>query len=168
MFAFRDGIIDAASINGGITYDAHGAYAIVLRSDEEINAPTPHSFTYRCKQNDPGIWRLTMPQPREKTRVRVLRSHALSSLWAPVAGIRYDGVYVCLLHPTRPFTSLLTASERQIQSHWPHLAPHHPQRPLHQPANLQVPRPPRAHRQNSHWRHPLPPARRRARRLSRL
>jgi hypothetical protein len=108
MFAFRDGIIDAASINGGITYDAHGAYAIVLRSDEEINAPTPNSFTYRCKENDPGIWRLAMP----KTVVRVLRSHALSSLWAPVAGIRYDGQYVVLVHPTCPSTTTIDSPPR--------------------------------------------------------
>ena len=93
MFAFRDGIIDSNCINGGICYDKKGAYAVVLKAADESQAENPKFFTYRCRKYDAGVFRMTSPHLRATTRVRVLQvSHALSSLWAPVAGIRYDGM----------------------------------------------------------------------------
>lgn len=92
LFAFRDGIIDLESINGGTCYDQKAAYAIVLRDDAEQDGTCPYEFTYKCKPGDRGRYRLTSANPRSRGVVRVLRSHALSSLWAPRVGIRYDGL----------------------------------------------------------------------------
>lgn len=92
MFAFRDGIIDISSINGGTCFDRKGAYAIVLRDDAELESTSPNEFTFNCKPEDKGKYRLTSTSFKSTAVIRVLRSHALSSLWAPRVGIRYDGL----------------------------------------------------------------------------
>src|ERR1700753_3499630 len=93
MFAFRDGIIDSESVNGGICYNKDGAYAIVLRSSDEIYSETPDKFTYKCRPNDPGMFRLTSKcHERDRSAVRVMRTQGLYSIWAPKAGVRYDGL----------------------------------------------------------------------------
>jgi hypothetical protein len=100
MFALRDGIIDRYCVNGGICYNRalsgeqkRSAYAVVLRGSDEIGGESPYRFTYRCHQNDRGMFRLTSKRHTcERCLVRVLRTHSLSSLNAPVAGIRYDGL----------------------------------------------------------------------------
>lgn len=92
MFAFRDGIIDLESTDGGIVCDEHSAYAVVLKDNSEIAGSTPTSFTYRCKPRDPGRFRLTAADFKNRYPLRVLRSHSLSSLWGPRCGIRYEGL----------------------------------------------------------------------------
>jgi hypothetical protein len=94
LFAFRDGIIDDKCTDGGICYNELGAYAVVLKDDDEANSPSPDKFTYRCRANDKGRFRLTAADFRSRHPVRVLRSNTLSSLWSPRAGIRYDGLFV--------------------------------------------------------------------------
>jgi hypothetical protein len=102
MLAFRDGIIDDKCTDGGICYNELGAYAVVLMGSDEDNSPSPESFTYRCHTRDRGRFRLTSADFRSRYPVRVLRSHTLSSLWAPRAGLRYDGVSV-FRPPLLPF-----------------------------------------------------------------
>jgi hypothetical protein len=92
LFAFRDGIISSKCTDGGIVFTQNGAYALVMRGDDETNAPSPDKFTYRCRVSDAGRFRLTSGDFRSRYPVRVLRDHRLASLWAPRAGIRYDGL----------------------------------------------------------------------------
>lgn len=92
LFAFRDGIIDSAEAEGGIIADADGAYAILMTSDEEVNAPSPDKFTYCAKNHDRGRYRLTAATRESRQPIRVLRSHSLHSFWSPKAGVRYDGL----------------------------------------------------------------------------
>jgi hypothetical protein len=100
-------MIDSKCVSGGICYNQHGAYALVLRGKDEIKSDSPEKFTYRCRTNDPGAFRLTSKcHERDKCYIRVLRTHALHSLWAPVAGIRYDGMCV---YQKRRFRLLLTS-----------------------------------------------------------
>ncbi|KAF2396353.1 hypothetical protein EJ06DRAFT_585235 [Trichodelitschia bisporula] len=103
--AFRAGIIDERTLDGGICYDTSGVYAIVLTGNAEANAATPDEFTYRCTSGGRGISRLTAADWRSRCEVRVLRSQSLGSLWAPRAGVRYDGVHRVTgwtFHPLRP------------------------------------------------------------------
>lgn len=93
MFAFRDGIIDSKTTDGGICADAECAYAIVLKDDDEVEGSWAHKFTYRCRSNDKGRYRLTSGRLTSRFSVRILRSHSLASLWAPRAGIRYEGLF---------------------------------------------------------------------------
>ncbi|KAF2104593.1 hypothetical protein NA57DRAFT_70799 [Rhizodiscina lignyota] len=93
MLAFRDGIIDCKSTDGGICVDKHGAYAILMKDDDEIASSNPHRFTYRCRPTDKGRYKLTAANFNSRHPIRILRSHSLSSLWAPRAGVRYDGLY---------------------------------------------------------------------------
>jgi hypothetical protein len=94
MFALRAGIIDSRSVNGGLCWSDKGAYALVLRGRDEIKCESPEKFTYKCQQNDRGMFRLTAKcHERDRCYIRVLRTHALYSMWAPVAGIRYDGMF---------------------------------------------------------------------------
>lgn len=93
MFAFREGVIDLASTNGGICSDGNGAYALVLKgSDEAESMITMDSFRYLCRRGDSSVFQLTKASPAQRTPIRVFRSHTLTSLWAPMAGIRYDGL----------------------------------------------------------------------------
>jgi hypothetical protein len=92
-FAFRSGIIDSACMDGGICYSNTTAFALVLRGDEETNAPDPSKFTYRCGLTDRGRFRLTSANFRSRYPVRVLRDQRMASIWAPRAGIRYDGLF---------------------------------------------------------------------------
>ncbi|KAJ9638348.1 hypothetical protein H2201_002732 [Coniosporium apollinis] len=102
LFAFHDGIIDVKSADGGICADKNGAYAIVLKGSDEVDGISPYTFTYRCKSDDPGRFRLTSAHSNSRNPVRVLRSHTLSSLWAPRTGIRYDGQYKVVGWTIRP------------------------------------------------------------------
>jgi hypothetical protein len=91
MFAFHEGIIDQHCTDGGIVADKNGAYAIVMKDSDEIEEGVPSRFVYRCKPNDSGRFRLTAATSVSRIPVRVLRSHSSSSMWAPRAGLRYEG-----------------------------------------------------------------------------
>jgi hypothetical protein len=94
MFAFREGIIDDRSTDGGICYNDTGAYAIVVSNDDEICEPTPERFTYVCNNSDRGRFRLTAADFKARHPIRILRSHAMKSLWNPRVGVRYEGLHV--------------------------------------------------------------------------
>lgn len=90
--AFRDGIIDETS--WGITADEHGAYAIVIKGNEESTTATDGLIRYSTSGSDPGVIKLTRTiLSNVRGVVRVLRSWKLQSPLAPVAGLRYDGLY---------------------------------------------------------------------------
>lgn len=72
--------------------DGDGAYAVLMTSDEEVNAPSPDIFTYRARNYDRGRYRLTAASRESRQPVRILRAHGLRSLWAPKAGVRYEGL----------------------------------------------------------------------------
>ena len=93
MFAFRDGIIDDECTDGGICYNEQGAYAIVMKDSDEKDGLSPNSFTYICRPQGPGRYFLTSAKTPRRP-IRILRSHTLSSLYAPQAGLRYDGLFV--------------------------------------------------------------------------
>ena len=89
--AFRDGIIDEAA--RGITADQHGAYAIILKSDEEYEMGEGGLIRYFTSNKDPGVFKLLNTiSSSVRGVVRVLRSWRLHSLLAPAGGIRYDGL----------------------------------------------------------------------------
>lgn len=92
LFALKDGIIDSAEDTGRIVADGEGAYAILMTKTEEVIAPSPDIFTYRARINDRGRYRLTAATRDSRQPVRILRAHGLRSLWAPKAGVRYDGL----------------------------------------------------------------------------
>jgi hypothetical protein len=122
LFAHHAGIIDLESTEGGTCYDAHGAYALVLRETGETGAfahslveglcftspipferlpltlPSPseeaseNAFTYRPQLGDKGKFRLTAGNARSRHPIRVLRCHSLNSVWGPKTGIRYEGL----------------------------------------------------------------------------
>lgn len=92
MFAYYDGIIDSGNPSGGIVYDSQSAYALVLSHGDVVKCTHPDLFTYRAKPGDAGRYRLTAGTPISRQPVRVLRSHTLSSFWAPRAGLRYEGL----------------------------------------------------------------------------
>lgn len=92
MFAFHAGIIDSPDPHGGISADSDGAYAILLTCYDEVASETPESFTYRCRNDDQGRFRLLGGILPPKNNVRILRSHTLHSMWSPPAGVRYDGL----------------------------------------------------------------------------
>lgn len=79
-------------MEGGTTFDKHGAYALVLKDTGEVEACHGDVFTYRCPQWDRGKFRLTAATPRSRDPVRVLRSHSINSVWGPKAGVRYEGL----------------------------------------------------------------------------
>ena len=91
MFAFRDGIIDSQTVTGGICCDDRAAFALVMRETEEIQGENPSNIVYKCRLGDARCFRL-IQACRDGRPVRVLRSHRLASLWAPVAGVRYEGL----------------------------------------------------------------------------
>jgi hypothetical protein len=64
---------------------------------EEVEATTAEAFTYRALENHSGRYRLTAGQVHSRQPVRILRSHTLSSPWAPRAGVRYDGLCVVVM-----------------------------------------------------------------------
>lgn len=92
MYAFRDGILDSGSASTSIVYDKKAAYGLVLSHEDELNSPDPSRFTYRSSPHDIGRYRLTAATTASRHPIRVLRSHTLRSLWAPRAGLRYDGL----------------------------------------------------------------------------
>ncbi|MCJ1468545.1 hypothetical protein MMC07_007174 [Pseudocyphellaria aurata] len=90
--AFRDGIIDETSL--GITANEHRAFAIVLTGKEEFMTDTDGLIRYSTSGSDPGVFKLTKTVlGHVRGVVRVLRSWKLKSPLAPVAGLRYDGLY---------------------------------------------------------------------------
>lgn len=89
--AFRDGVIDETS--WGITADEHGAYAIVIKGNEESMTATDGLIRYSTSGSDPGVTKLTKSVlGHVRGVVRILRSWKLQSPLAPVAGLRYDGL----------------------------------------------------------------------------
>lgn len=92
MFAYHAGLINLHSVEGGITYDKNGAYALLLKDTGELDAPDEMNFTYRCGRGDKGRFRLTAATPKSRAPVRVLRSHSINSIWGPKAGVRYEGL----------------------------------------------------------------------------
>ncbi|KAF2790498.1 hypothetical protein K505DRAFT_79148 [Melanomma pulvis-pyrius CBS 109.77] len=93
LFAYHAGIIDLDSTEGGICFDKYGAYAVLLKDTGEVDASSEASITYRCRDNDQGRFRLTSATSRSRLPIRILRSHSLSSIWGPKAGVRYEGLY---------------------------------------------------------------------------
>ncbi|KAI8932902.1 hypothetical protein NX059_010379 [Plenodomus lindquistii] len=93
LFAHHAGIIGLEACEGGTTFDKNGAYALVLKGTGEFDAGSHEKFTYRVPQNDKGKFRLTAATPKSRDPIRVLRSHSINSIWAPTAGIRYEGLY---------------------------------------------------------------------------
>lgn len=92
LFAFRDGIIDLSTTDGGIVHDDKGAYAILLRTTDEVEGANAEAFTYSARADDNGRYLLTAGTESSRHPVRVLRSHNVMSQWAPRAGIRYEGL----------------------------------------------------------------------------
>jgi hypothetical protein len=92
LFAHHAGIIGLEAVEGGTTFDKHGAYALVLKDTGEVEACRGEDFTYRCPQWDRGKFRLTAATPRSRNPIRVLRSHSINSVWGPKAGVRYEGL----------------------------------------------------------------------------
>lgn len=92
LFAHHAGIIGLEAVEGGTTFDKHGAYALVLKDTGEVEASHGESFTYRTSQHDKGRFRLTAATPRSRDPIRVLRSHSMNNIWGPKAGVRYDGL----------------------------------------------------------------------------
>jgi len=92
VFAFRDGIIDKKSMAGRVCHNNRSAFALVLKDGEEdVSTDDPNSFIYKTTQNR-GFFYLTYPKSVDRNHgIRIFRTHTLSSLWAPVAGFRYDG-----------------------------------------------------------------------------
>jgi hypothetical protein len=84
--------LDTDSVDGGICYDKHGAYAMLLKDTGEIEALAETNFKYRCGRNDKGRFRLTAATAKSRTPIRVLRSHSINSIWGPKAGVRYEGL----------------------------------------------------------------------------
>ncbi|KAF2124742.1 hypothetical protein P153DRAFT_411088 [Dothidotthia symphoricarpi CBS 119687] len=93
LFAYHAGIIGLESVEGGTTFDKHGAYALVLKDTGRVEAYSADSFTYRVPQNDKGKYRLTAATRKSRDPIRVLRSHRNNNGWGPKAGIRYEGLY---------------------------------------------------------------------------
>lgn len=91
IFAYHDGIISSPDPKGGITADSEGAYAITLTHIDNID-DKQSEFKYKIRNDDPGRFRLINNFLPVKAPIRVLRSHTLRSTYAPVAGIRYDGL----------------------------------------------------------------------------
>jgi hypothetical protein len=92
LFAHHAGIIGLESLEGGSTFDKHGAYALVLKDTGEVEAYDGNSFTYRTAQWDKGRFRLTAATPRSRDPIRVLRYHSINSILGPKAGLRYEGL----------------------------------------------------------------------------
>lgn len=90
-------MIDEKTVNGGITFDENGAYAILMTESDEVHGKLHESnlasCTYRTRCDDRGRYILSKPDAKREP-VRVLRSHKLVSLHCPKVGVRYDGLYV--------------------------------------------------------------------------
>jgi hypothetical protein len=80
-------------MTGSICHNNRAAFALVLKDeDEKVSGDNPNQFIYHTSQNDRGFFCLTNPKSVDRMHgIRVYRTHALSSLWAPAAGFRYDG-----------------------------------------------------------------------------
>jgi hypothetical protein len=92
LFAHHAGIIGLEAVEGGTTFDKHGAYAVVLKNTGKVEAGDGNSFTYRVPQWDKGKFRLTAATPQSRDPIRVLRSHSINSVWGPKAGVRFEGL----------------------------------------------------------------------------
>ncbi len=88
-YAYQDGIIDDSQ--DGVTADEDGAYAILLRNDQEIDSGRSDMVVYKATSTDRGKFML-MRNLNSRVCVRVLRSWRSESEWAPRAGLRYDGL----------------------------------------------------------------------------
>lgn len=93
LYAYRDGIIDNYSAQGGISYDSKAAYAVLMTETDEVSSIDATRFTYRSRSGDAGRYRLTAATLAAREPIRILRSHTLKSFWAPRAGVRYEGLY---------------------------------------------------------------------------
>ena len=89
--AFRDGIIDETG--EGITANEHGAYAIVMKNNEETWTTKEGLVRYLPSGVGAGVFKLINTITSDvRGVVRVLRSWKLQSPLAPAAGLRYDGL----------------------------------------------------------------------------
>lgn len=92
LFAHHAGIVGIESINGGTTYDEHGAYALLLNDTGEVDTLDEYRLSYRCSISDRGRYRLTAATIRSRQPIRILRNHSRTSVWGPKAGTRYEGL----------------------------------------------------------------------------
>ncbi|KAI5367416.1 putative PUA-like superfamily, SRA-YDG superfamily protein [Septoria linicola] len=93
LFAYRDGIIDSGSSEGGIVCDGEAAYAVVMTGGDEVFGGDGETIRYRARSNDPGRYRLSAASIESRHPIRILRSHTLNSMWKPRTGLRYEGLY---------------------------------------------------------------------------
>lgn len=75
----------------GITANEDGAYAVVMTDEEEVESGREGVIFYKASSRDPGRFQL-MKNMTNRGPVRILRTGRLKSIWAPKAGIRYDGL----------------------------------------------------------------------------
>jgi hypothetical protein len=92
LFAHHAGIIGKESLDGGTTFDDHGAYAVVIKEENEVDTRPDGSLRYLTSMNDRGRFRLTAATPKSREPIRVLRSRNDNGIWGPRAGIRFDGL----------------------------------------------------------------------------
>lgn len=96
--ACRDGIID--NPHSCVTSDEDVAYAITMTQHTETNDSKDDSCSFTPRPNDPGAFKLMATiNGEQRNPVRVLRSWRLHSSLAPIAGLRYDGLYVSYRYP---------------------------------------------------------------------
>jgi hypothetical protein len=54
LFAHHAGIIGKESLDGGTTFDDHGAYAVVIKEENEVDTRPDGSLRYLTSMNDRG------------------------------------------------------------------------------------------------------------------
>jgi hypothetical protein len=92
LFAHHAGIIGKESLDGGTTFDDHGAYAVVIEEENEVDTRSDGSLRYLTSMSDRGRFRLTAATPKSREPIRVLRSCNDHGIWGPRAGIRFEGL----------------------------------------------------------------------------
>lgn len=86
--ALRDGIV--GSDFETTTTGPYGVTALTMLTGTEIKCPEPDTFKYVKRGNLKQIHLSLMRHTGKK--IRVLRGFTLRSMYAPSAGIRYDGL----------------------------------------------------------------------------
>ena len=135
--AYRDGIIGQPG--GGITTDGERAYAVLLASDEELQADDDDAIVYRPRPQRLSRTKLCSI----KTPVRVLRGATGvggGGVFGPDIGVRYEGLYcidrwsvklienIARQHEWHQFTFVLMPAQPEAPMHPSSVPPalHHP------------------------------------------